>query len=182
MTTLPIAAANDRDYPRWSETLRDHSTVLIRPIVPEDKAAEREFIEHLSPEAKHFRFMGQIGTPSDRLLEQLTDVDRIHDVAFVAVAGDGPRERIVGVSRYGADANGSRCECAITVADAWQDKGLGTSLMKHLIEVARSHGMRTMYSIDAADNAGMRELASYLGFARRSDPDDPSQVIHELQL
>lgn len=170
------------DYPRWTEILHDNSFVLIRPIAKQDKAAEREFIENLSPTAKHYRFLGQIGTPSERMIERFTDIDYVHDVAFVAVVHQDSHERIVGVSRYGTDAAGLRCECAVTVSDHWQHKGLGTLLMKHLIEVARMHGIRTMYSIDLADNMEMKDLVKFLGFHTHVDPDDSNQVIHELQL
>jgi hypothetical protein len=39
-----------------------------------------------------------------------------------------------------------------------------------------------MMSIDGADNLGMRDMAKFLGFRRRRDPDDPSLVIHTLAL
>ena len=39
-----------------------------------------------------------------------------------------------------------------------------------------------MYSVDASDNAGMRELAAHLGFARKPDPTDATQVLHTLDL
>jgi hypothetical protein len=54
--------------------------------------------------------------------------------------------------------------------------------MRHLIEVARSRGVRSMFSIDEADNASMRDLAKFLGFRRTRDPDDATQVIHTLTL
>ena len=76
----------------------------------------------------------------------------------------------------------TRCECAVTVSDEWQHKGLGTLLMKHLIEVARARGIRRMFSIDLADNMGMKDLATFLGLHTRGDPDDSNHVIHELQL
>ncbi len=38
------------------------------------------------------------------------------------------------------------------------------------------------YSIDAANNAPMRDLAKALGFETRHDPDDNRQVIHCLYL
>jgi GNAT superfamily N-acetyltransferase len=169
-------------YPRWSETLRDHSHVVIRPIAPQDREAERAFIEGLSPTSRHFRFLGQVCRPSERLLDQLTRNDAIHDVAFAAVAEEGARERIVGVSRYSTGPDGEDCECAVTVADDWQGKGLGTLLLKHLVDVARVRGIHRMYSIDLAENQRMTELAGDLGFNTRSDPDDASQVIHELIL
>ncbi|UNK49827.1 GNAT family N-acetyltransferase [Lysobacter sp. S4-A87] len=179
----PIAAeGSEQAFPRWLETLRDRTKVLIRPIDVHDKQAEREFIEGLSDEARRFRFLGQVRSPSEAFLKQLTDIDYVHQVAFVAVANEDDRERIVGVSRYCTDATGAHSECAVTVDEHWQHKGLGTVLMRHLIAVAKSRGVRTMFSIDSAENAPMRELATFLGFRSRLDPDEASQVIHELDL
>lgn len=181
MPPVPDPAAGPA-YPRWSETLRDGSRVDIRPITKEDAALEREFIEALSPHAKRCRFLGQVRTPSEGLLRQLTDIDYLHEAAFAAVVPADGRERIVGVSRYSADKDRQNCECAVTVADEWQHRGLGSALMRHLVDVAKNQGIKKMMSIDSADNVQMRELAAYLGFKRRADPDDASQVIHELEL
>ena len=38
------------DQPRWTETLRDGSQVVVRPLAQADREAERAFIEELSPE------------------------------------------------------------------------------------------------------------------------------------
>lgn len=73
-------------------------------------------------------------------------------------------------------------EYAVTVAEDWQGRGLGVLLMRHLIEMARRKGFARMFSIDATDNQAMRDLASYLGFHRRLDPGDSTQVIHSLDL
>lgn len=167
---------------RWTQTLRDRSHVVIRSISPLDRTAERSFLEGLSAQTRRFRFLGQMRCPSEQLLDQLTDIDPEHEIAFVAVIPEGSAERIVGASRYSASADGESCECAVTVADEWQNKGLGSALMKHLIEIARQRGIRRMYSVDLAENLQMRDLATYLGFHMRADPDDANQVIHELSL
>lgn len=172
----------NRSYPRWIETLRDQTRILIRPLVPEDRAAEKAFIEGLSEQARRYRFLGQVRSPSESLLRQLTELDYVHQVAFAAVVNDDLHDRIVGVSRFSTDASGRSCECAVTVTDDWQNKGLGTVLMRHLIAVARSLGIERMVSFDDAQNVQMRDLARHLGFSRRVDPDDASQVIHELTL
>jgi GNAT superfamily N-acetyltransferase len=177
-----LQGAIDADRPRWSETLRDHSHVVIRPLTPADREAERAFIEGLSPQSRQFRFLGQVCRPSDALLDRLTRVVAVHDVAFAAVTREDAHERLVGVSRYSTGRDGETCECAVVVSDEWQGKGLGTLLMKHLIEVARSRGIHRMVSFDAAENIRMSDLARDLGFHTRSDPDDASQVIHELLL
>ncbi|HEY5612614.1 MAG TPA: GNAT family N-acetyltransferase [Lysobacter sp.] len=170
------------EFPRWSEMLHDRSHVVIRPINKHDKEAERAFIEGLSAEARRYRFLGQIRSPSERMIDEFTDLDPAHEAAFVAVIPDDGRERIVGVSRYSTDPKGENCECAVTVSDEWQNKGLGTLLMKHLIEVAKARGIHKMTSIDSADNIQMADLARHLGFRSRVDPDDAGQVIHELDL
>ena len=181
-TPLVYRPSAGPEYPRWSETLRDHSHVVIRPITPQDKDAERAFIEGLSLEARRYRFLGQVKCPSEALIEQFTNIDYVHEVAFVAVIPDDGRERIVGVSRYSTDEDGTTCECAVTVSDEWQNRGLGTLLMRHLIEVARARGIRRMMSIDSAENVRMQDLATYLGFDTRVDPEDASQLIHEMEL
>jgi GNAT superfamily N-acetyltransferase len=181
-TPLVHPSSAGTEYPRWSETLHDNSYVLIRPITAQDKDTERAFIEGLSAQSRRYRFLGAMACPSERVIEQFTNIDYVHDVAFAAVIPEDARERIVGVSRYSTDADGVNCECAVTVSDEWQQKGLGTLLMKHLIEVARARGIRRMTSIDAAENTKMQDLATYLGFHTRMDPDDASQVIHELDL
>ena len=54
--------------------------------------------------------------------------------------------------------------------------------MKHLIDVARSRGIKHMWSLDSAENLAMADLANYLGFNLFHDADDPMQVIHSLWL
>lgn len=168
--------------PHWMETLRDGSHVLIRPIHHEDADLEKTFIQRLSPQSRRYRFLGTIGEPSDDLVRRLTDVDYRRDAAFIALVHRDGEKREVGVSRFSLSADGRSCECAVTVADEWQHKGLGVVLMRHLIEVARSRGIRSMVSYDAADNAAMRDLAAFLGFRRKTDPGDPKQVVHTLEL
>lgn len=179
----PILAWNlGPDYPRWTEVLRDRTRVVIRPIGKQDVAEERAFIEALSPQTRRFRFLGQVRHPSIELITRLTDIDYSEAVAFAAVVPDGAREKFLGVSRYSTDRDGTSCECAVTVLDEWHHKGLGTVLMKHLIEVARARGIRYMFSIDSAENVEMADLAKYLGFGRSIDPEDRTQVIHSLWL
>ena len=175
-------AAPSRDDPHWTATLTDGTRVLIRPIHKEDAALERAFLKRLSPESRRLRFLGQQGEASDELIHNLTDIDYRRDMAFVALLHREGEKREIGVARYGTSADGKACECAVTVSDEWRNRGLGTLLMRHLIEVARARGVQSMMSIDEADNLGMRDMAKFLGFHRKRDPDDPSLVIHTLTL
>ncbi len=166
----------------WIETLNDGTRVLIRPLREEDRQREQTFIDRLSPESRRFRFMDTFKNASSALVDQLMDVDNHQQVALVALAHDDGELREVGISRYGATTREKQCECAVTVADDWRHRGLGVLLMQHLISQARQNGFRQMISLDAADNEPMRDLASYLGFGSRRDPQDSTQVIHTLDL
>jgi GNAT superfamily N-acetyltransferase len=170
------------DHPRWVDYLRDKTRVLIRPLARTDAAREREFIESLSPQTLRFRFLGQVRHPSAELIRQLTDIDYADDVAFGAFVPDDADQKILGVARYNVSADGSSCECAVTVRDDWHHRGLGTVLMKHLIEVAKARGILFMVSVDSAENTEMADLARFLGFHREIDPQDASQVVHRLVL
>ncbi len=178
VTTLAAPA----DVPESVVTLRDGSEVTIRVLRKEDAGLEREFIRNLSPESRWMRFLGQISEPGDSLIRKLTELDYRHDMAFIALSREGGVDRAVGVSRYSLAPDGQSCECAVTVADAWQGKGLGTVLMRDLIDVARRRGIRSMFSIDANENERMRELARDLGFKRERDPGDATRVNHRLML
>ncbi|HUG73452.1 MAG TPA: GNAT family N-acetyltransferase [Steroidobacteraceae bacterium] len=164
-----------------TQALRDVSRVTIRSIEAGDVELERRFIEELSPQARRFRFLCTMKTPGEALLRQLTDIVPVRDAALIAVIDEAGREREVGVARFSATPDG-RAEMAVTVSDDWRHRGLATALMHRLINVARDRGLVALYSIDAAENQPMRELASYLGFTRRTNPEDATQVIHSLDL
>jgi GNAT superfamily N-acetyltransferase len=178
----PTAPAAMRGSEDSVVKLRDGTSVLIRPIHGSDADIEREFVERLSHQSRRFRFLGEISSLSPGLLKSLTEVDQQRDVAFVALIADGPRKREIGVCRYSARSDGITCECAVAVSDAWHNQGLGTLLMQRLIDTARARGIECMYSIDAADNAAMRDLTSHLGFERKPDPTDATLVLHCLDL
>ncbi len=163
------------------ERLRDGSQVFIRPLRKEDGPLERSFIERLSPQSREYRFLGQM-TVSDDLVRRMTDLDYERDMAFVALRDDTVDASEIGVARFCVADDGQSCECAVTVSDEWQHKGLGTLLMRHLIAVARLRGIKRMVSIDMAENSGMRDLAQSLGFNRKIEAGYPSEVLHTLSL
>ena len=167
---------------RWTEELRDGTEVLIRPIDAGDIGMERRFIEALSPASRRFRFLESMPSPSDALLRQLTDIDQAKGAAFVAVIDDGSKEREIGVARFSATAGAADGEFAVTVGDEWRRQGLGTLLMQHLLEVARSRGIRSLHSSDANENDAMRKFAEHLHLQHQRDPDDATQVLYSIDL
>lgn len=176
------AAGQPHPHIEHHETLHDGTAVLIRSLHAGDRQLETDFIRHLSSHSRRLRFLCDFKQPSDALLDQLMDVDHDRRVALIALVFIEGIPQEIGVARYGAAMDDGTCECAIVVADAWQHRGLGTLLMQHLIEEARSHSFKRMISIDTATHQAIRSLASSWGVQRRLDPEDPSLVIHSLDL
>jgi acetyltransferase len=161
--------------PAWPrlEHASDGVGYRIRPIRKDDAAREREFIQNLSPESRFQRFMHAMREPSDQLVAHLVDIDTHSSMALVAVVGGDDEERIIGVARYAADADGQDCEFGVAVADAWQCRGIGTTLARLLFEHAAREGFRAIYAHVLSGNQRMLELAEWLGL--RVETQTPGQ-------
>jgi GNAT superfamily N-acetyltransferase len=156
--------------------------VSIRPIRIADVQMEADFIRRLSPQTKHYRFLGGVKELSPIELKHLCQVDGRHSMAFVATIRRDGLETEIGVGRYAPNSRSDVREFAVTVADEWQHKGVGTMLMKQLIQAALCNGVRQLYAISLSDNEAMRALAKDLGMSAISDPSDMRQTIYSLQL
>ena len=148
--------------------LRDGSSVVVRPIEPEDRDLLRAGFERLSPESRYQRFLVPMAELSDEMLDYLAEVDhRDHEalVALDAETGEG-----VGVARFVRLAGRPRvAEAAVTVVDAWQGRGLGTLLLELLATRAREEGVAHFSALVLATNTDMLELLERLGPVRVVD-------------
>jgi RimJ/RimL family protein N-acetyltransferase len=159
-----------------------NSSVTIRPITAADSQLEKDFIRTLSAETKYYRFLCGVNELSPTELRRLCNVDGRHSMAFVATVNIDGREVEVGVCRYAEGTKAEVREIGITIADSWAHKGLAELLLRHLIDYAKSHGVKRLYSVDLVDNTAMRDVAAEFGMSKRADPEDASQVIYSLAL
>ncbi|HSD61302.1 MAG TPA: GNAT family N-acetyltransferase [Burkholderiales bacterium] len=173
------------EYPQSlvrTHILFDGREVSIRPIRPEDKTIEQDFVRGLSRDSRYYRFMEQLNELSPTKLKYFTEIDYDRHMALVAVDRREGRDTEVGVARYVAEPGSASCEFAIVVDDAWQGTGLAGVLMASLIDAARGHGFRTMESTVLTDNHKMLKFARQLGFRVIPEPEDPGvrRIILEL--
>ena len=100
-------------------------------------------------------------------------------MAFVALAPEGA---LAGVSRMVCDPDHRAAEYALLVRSDLQGRGLGTALMRMLIDYARADGLERLEGIVLAENRGMRRLVARLGFGVAADAEDPGVVTSSLAL
>jgi GNAT superfamily N-acetyltransferase len=156
--------------------------VTVRPLHATDTAMEADFVRALSAEARRYRFFGGIKELSPAELKLLCNVDGQHSMAFVATVQKNGHETAIGVSRYALSMKDGVREMALTIADEWQKKGVAELLMAWLIEYAKGHGVKQLYSVELADHYAMQQLAKKIGMSAEHDPEDPSQIIYSLTL
>jgi acetyltransferase len=181
----PYAHMAIHPYPSQLETrtqLPDGSELEIRPMRPEDAEIEQEFVRGLSPESRYFRFMQSITELTPDMLVRLTQPDYDNELALSAlVLQDGSRSQI-GVARYAIDPDQESCEFALVVSDQWRHQGIGSRLMKQLLEAARHRGLKRMRAEVLVGNQQMLALTRELGFSQRPSPEDPGVRIVERKL
>jgi acetyltransferase len=174
-----------RPYPEGLEeriTLRDGTTVTVRPVRPEDEPAHSEFISRLSPEDSHFRFFHYVRSMPHTQLARLTQIDYDREMAFVATRG-GPdgRPETLGVVRTVADPENETAELSIVIRSDLKRRGLGAALMRKAVDYCRSRGTRTVAGDVLGGNESMLQLARALGFTvAKTEEEGIVRVSHPL--
>ena len=168
-------------YPSYLEEalqLKDGTKVTLRPLRPEDADMVQAFVRNLSDESRYNRFMSSIKQLSQQVLVRFTQLDYDREMALALVyTNENGNEEVLGMSRYVTDPDMEVCEFAISIADKWQGRGVGTILMQKLFDVASQQGLSTMRGEVLTSNSGMLQLMKKLGFKLKKDPEDPNIYI-----
>lgn len=149
------------------EVLRDGAPLRIRTIHPDDKARLAEFHQRLSPESIYYRFFEYKRALTERDLRYLTELDYERRVALVATLDAMAGAPIVGVARYDVlptrGREPLRAELGIIVEDAHQHRGIGTALLRHLLQIAHAKGVTQVVAEVLPQNTRMLELVAASG-------------------
>jgi acetyl coenzyme A synthetase (ADP forming)-like protein len=158
---------SETTYPAQYETevlLKDGSSILLRPIRVEDAGSWVEFVGRLSTQTKYLRFHN---VPKEMGLEdavRFCTVDYRDTFAFVAEVLRGTKPDIVAIGRYYRLPNRHSAEVALAIEDSYQGRGLGTSILEQLAEVARESGIDIFEAEVLAENEQMMNVFKDYGF------------------
>jgi ribosomal protein S18 acetylase RimI-like enzyme len=157
------------------ELLRDGSQIEIRALRREDEAEMLAAVGKTSAQSLQRRFFAMKRHFSDKERNFFLNIDFKTHVALVALAEEASRKVIVGGGRYIVFEPG-RAEMAFVVVDAWQGRGIGSILMRHLVKIANGAGLQELTAEVLPENAAMLKVFGKFGFrpASRRDP----QTIH----
>jgi ribosomal protein S18 acetylase RimI-like enzyme len=122
-------------------------TLVVRPLRDGDAFTVLALFERLSERSRRARFHGAKPSLSAAELRQLARVDSTHHVLVAHVQGDPEPIAIARLVRDGGNA-----EIAFAVADAYQQRGIGSALTCELIADARAAGITHVTALVAGDN------------------------------
>jgi acetyltransferase len=140
--------------------------VRIRPIGPTDLDALKRFFLALSPATRRLRFHASMKEVPEQLLRQFAEPDQQQHVGLIAEAQASASEQaplLVAEARFVRSPGSDGAEFALVVAEGWRRVGLGSSLMRTLLDHAGVGGVRRLCGDALADNEATRRFLRSLG-------------------
>jgi acetyltransferase len=158
-------------------TMKNGAGVTIRPIRPEDEPLMTRFHERLSERTVQLRYFYPMRL-SQRIeherLSRITFIDYDREMALVAEAREdrSGEPQIIAAARLIKLYGGEDAEFTILVSDAWQGQGLGSEMLRQLVEIGRAEGLKHIYGDILGDNRSMLRVTEGMGFRQIGDPKD----------
>ncbi len=141
----------------------------FRPIRPEDEPLMVKFHETLSDRSVYLRYLHPMML-SQRVtherLSRICFVDYDCEIALVAESTDPQtgEKRIMAVARLSRVRGTDDAQLTILVNDAFQGQGLGTEMVKRLLQIGREEKIERVIAHISQDNHTMQDLCQRMGF------------------
>jgi acyl-CoA hydrolase/GNAT superfamily N-acetyltransferase len=153
---FPDQAVPSAVYP-WREerreTLRDKTQVLIRPIRLSDEEPLQRLLYELSDRSRYLRFLGHKSSHPHGETQKLVDADYAASMALVVV--EPTSGHLVAMAQYEVEPGTGFADIAFVVRDDWQRRGIGSCLMRRMIELGRAKGVLGFTADVLPGNLGM---------------------------
>jgi acetyltransferase len=150
-------------------TLHDGTKLILRPIRPEDETLMINFHKTLSGDSVYFHYLRLLSLDQrirHERISQLCFIDYDRQIGLVAEHTDPKtgEQSILALARL-VRIHGSRAgDFALIVNDRAQGRGLGKTLLKHLLDVAAAENICPVVGIIHPENQVMLTLCRKLGF------------------
>ncbi|MBD3368704.1 MAG: GNAT family N-acetyltransferase, partial [Candidatus Eisenbacteria bacterium] len=159
------------EYPEDLEVYRSTRTGLemfFRPVRISDEPLLKDFFYSLSDQSIYKRFIShRVDMPHERL-QEFAVIDYTKEMVILALkAGEQPdeeRREILAVGQYGIDETSHTAEVALVVRDDYQNKGVGSELLKYLTQLAQKQGLLGFSAEVLIENRPMMVLFEKMGF------------------
>jgi acetyltransferase len=159
--------------------MKNGTEVTLRPIHPDDESLMKQFHETLSDRTVYMRYFSSLSLKSRVAHERLVRICHVDDNREVALVVDlkdklTGQHHLLGVGRLIKLDTGNEGEVAILVSDRYQKQGLGTELLRRVVEIARDQKLCRLSGELLRDNLTIQIMVKRLGFRSNLCLDSPS--------
>jgi RimJ/RimL family protein N-acetyltransferase len=143
-----VGVATISKYPKeWTDTvsLKNGVAVFLRPELSGDTEMLWEMFSTLSKES-----LENLVYPftRERIEGWTSSIDYGKHLPILAFVQEAGRKRIIGsasLSFHSQEAVKHKAELGITIHDSFQNQGLGVLMIKHLLKIAQTKGLKKIY-------------------------------------
>ncbi|GAB4307893.1 MAG: hypothetical protein Kow0090_22430 [Myxococcota bacterium] len=173
------------EYPEELETYRTTEKgfeILLRPVKISDEPLLKEMFYSLSDESLYKRFISARKDIPHERLQEFVVIDYTREMVILASVKKEGAEEIVGLAQYGIDEKSHTAEIAFVVKDEYQNKGVGTELLKYLSFIAKRNGLLGFTAEVLKNNRPMLHVFEKMGFEIDKRSAMEAENIYDLKL
>ncbi|HEY5186329.1 MAG TPA: GNAT family N-acetyltransferase [Actinomycetes bacterium] len=145
----------------WVEPMRDGDTVWIRLARPGDADAVAAMHERCSEQSLYRRYLTGVGQWRELALRRLSGGHR--GATLVAMSEEGTIVALGHVFPDASEGDVHTAEIAVIVEDAYQGRGIGTRLIRHMLELAERLAFTEVVGTVLAENTPMQRVLEATG-------------------
>jgi acetyltransferase len=159
----------------WAADLvtRSGLKIHVRPVLPEDEAALAQFFHQVAPEDLRFRFLTALREVGHAQIVAMTQVDYRRTMNFLAFAED---DTLIASAMLASDPDHVRAELAVSVHAGFRNRGVGWTLVEHVMRYAAAEGIEIVESIESRENHAALALEREAGFVIVPTPGSSTEV------
>jgi len=136
-------------------TLKSGKSMAVRPLLPSDEFAYRNFFYSLKEETVYYRFFQRIKVFSHEMAQQhWASVDYRSNISLIGLVRNKGRKEIMSIGSY-AEAEDNRAEIAFVVREDFQGQGVASYFLEIMENIAEQNGYKGFTAIVLRDNASM---------------------------
>jgi acetyltransferase len=155
--------------------LEDGQILWIRSLRPQDAGQLVDLFNHMGPESRFLRFNLSLPDPDPERVwseaRRMAQVDQERDGAWLVFAGlPGRPSTPVAGARYIQIGEGA-AEASLAVRDDMQRKGIGTELLRFLVEQAQIAGIRQLVASAQSGNRALWRLLKRSSFPMKLESE-----------
>jgi RimJ/RimL family protein N-acetyltransferase len=154
------------EYPEHLETrktARSGVPVFLRPVRISDEPLLKDFFYSLSDRSMYRRFLTPTVETSHERLQEFVVIDYTKEMIILAVLEENGREIVAGLGEYSLEEDRLRANVAFAVRDEYQNRGIGTELLRYLIQIARKQGLIGLTAEVLKENEPMLRVFEKMG-------------------